>query len=129
MHPVYHEIKKMLAGYYPDAEASALAKMLLVEVLHFSTLELFGGKDKEVFKKCLIWAVTPSLAEYERVTTTHLIHPDNWVPFAPSGITRQDIAIWQYGKNCHPIADDSGKETTFNVNLVRDAKIIIEKMF
>lgn len=53
MHPVYHEIKKMLAGYYPDAEASALVKMLLVEVLHFSTLELFGGKDKEVFKKDL----------------------------------------------------------------------------
>lgn len=53
MHPVYHEIKKMLAGYYPDAEASALAKMLLVEVLHFSILELFGGKDKEVFKKDL----------------------------------------------------------------------------
>ena len=53
MHPVYHEIKKMLVGYYPDAEASALAKMLLVEVLHFSTLELFGGKDKEVFKKDL----------------------------------------------------------------------------
>ncbi len=85
--------------------------------------------DKEIFEKCLIWAVSPSLAEYERVTTTHLIHPDNWMPFAPSGITRQDIAIWQYGKNCHPIADDSGKETTFNVNLVRDAKIIIEKMF
>ena len=53
MHPVYHEIKKMLAGYYPDAEASALAKMLLVEVLHFSTLELFGGIDKVVFKKDL----------------------------------------------------------------------------
>ena len=85
--------------------------------------------DKEVFEKCLIWAVSPSLAEFERVTTTHLIHPDNWKPYAPSGITRQDIAIWQYGKNCHPIADDSGKETTFNVNLVRDEKIIIEKMF
>ena len=85
--------------------------------------------DKDVFEKCLIWAVSPSLAEFDRVTTTHLIHPDNWTPFAPSGITRQDIAIWQYGKNCHPIADDSGKETTFNVNLVRDAKIIIEKMF
>ncbi len=85
--------------------------------------------DKDVFEKCLIWAVAPSLAEFDRVTTTHLIHPDNWTPFAPSGITRQDIAIWQYGKNCHPIADDSGKETTFNVNLVRDAKIIIEKMF
>ena len=85
--------------------------------------------DKEVFEKCLIWAVSPSFAEFERVTTTHLIHPDNWKPYAPSGITRQDIAIWQYGKNCHPIADDSGKETTFNVNLVRDEKIIIEKMF
>ena len=85
--------------------------------------------DKDVFEKCLIWAVSPSLAEYERVTTTHLIHPDNWTPYAPSGITRDDIAVWQYGKDCHPIADDSGKETTFNVNLVRDAKIIIEKMF
>ena len=85
--------------------------------------------DKEIFEKCLIWAVSPSLSEFDRVTTTHLIHPDNWMPFAPSGITRQDIAIWQYGKNCHPIADDSGVETTFNVNLVKDAKIIIEKMF
>ena len=85
--------------------------------------------DNEIFKQCLVWAVAPSLAEYDRVTTTHLIHPDNWKPFAPSGITRQDIAIWQYGKNCHPIADDLGKETTFNVNLVRDSRIIIEKMF
>lgn len=85
--------------------------------------------NKEIFENCLIWAVAPSLAEYDRVTTTHLIHPDNWMPFAPSAITRQDIAIWQYGKNCHPIADNSGKETTFNVNLVRDEKIIFEKMF
>lgn len=43
----------MLSGYYPDAEAAALAKMLLVEGLGFSTLELFGGKDKEVFNKDL----------------------------------------------------------------------------
>ena len=85
--------------------------------------------DKEVFEQCLIWAVAPSLEEYDRVTTTHLIHPDNWMPFAPSGITRQDIAIWQYGKNCHPIKDDDGKETTFNINLVRDEKVIIDKMF
>lgn len=85
--------------------------------------------DREIFEKCLIWAVSPSLEEYDRVTTTHLIHPDNWIPFAPSAITRNDIAIWQYGKDCHPIADDSGKETTFNVNLVRDSRIIIEKMF
>lgn len=85
--------------------------------------------DKEIFEKCLIWAVSPSIAEYDRVTTTHLIHPDNWIPFAPSGITRQDIAIWQYGKNCHPINDNAGIETTFNVNLVRDEQIIIDKMF
>ena len=85
--------------------------------------------DKETFKECLIWAVSPSLAEYDRVTTTHLIHPDNWKPFAPSAIRREDIAIWQYGKNCHPIADDSGKEATFNVNLVKNEDIIIEKMF
>lgn len=85
--------------------------------------------DRDVFSKCLIWAVSPSLAEYERVTTTHLIHPDNWIPFAPSGITRDDIAIWQYGKDCHPINDDIGVETTFNVNLVRNEQVIIEKMF
>lgn len=84
--------------------------------------------DKEIFQKCLVWAVSPALKEYERVTTTHLIHPDNWMPFAPSGITRGDIAVWQYGKNCHPINDDAGTETTFNVNLVRDDRVIIERM-
>ncbi len=85
--------------------------------------------DRDVFSKCLVWAVAPSLAEYERVTTTHLIHPDNWIPFAPSGITRDDIAVWQYGKDCHPINDDTGIETTFNVNLVRNEQVIIDKMF
>ncbi len=85
--------------------------------------------DREIFEKCLVWAISPSLAEYDRVTTTHLIHPDNWMPYAPSGITRNDIAVWQYGVNCHPINDDAGVETTFNVNLVRDEKVIIEKMF
>ena len=85
--------------------------------------------DREIFEKSLIWAVAPSLEEYYRVTTTHLLYPDVWKPFAPSGITRQDIAIWQYGKECHPIHDDAGKETVFNVNLIRDANIILEKMF
>lgn len=85
--------------------------------------------DRDVFSKCLVWAVSPSLAEYERVTTTHLIHPDNWIPFAPSGITRDDIAVWQYGKDCHPINDDAGVETTFCVNLVRNEQVVIEKMF
>lgn len=85
--------------------------------------------DKELFGKCLVWAVSPSLMEYERITTSHFIHPDNWTPYTPSGLSRDDIAIWQYGKECHPICDNNGIETTFNINLVRKPKIIIEKMF
>ncbi len=85
--------------------------------------------DREIFDKCLVWAISPSLKEYDRVTTTHLIHPDNWMPYAPSGITRKDIAVWQYGKNCHPIEDDMGKITTFNLNLVNNEQVIVEKMF
>ena len=85
--------------------------------------------DAELIQQCVIWAVAPTLTEYDRMTTTHLIHPDNWTPYAPSGITRKDIAVWQYGKDCHPINDDAGKETSFNINLVRDEKVIIEKMF
>lgn len=85
--------------------------------------------DKEVFNKCLIWAVAPTLAEYDGMTTTHLIHPDVWRPFAPSGITREQVAVWQYGKDCHPIADDAGKKTTFNLDLVRNIDVIVNKMF
>ena len=85
--------------------------------------------DKDIFKKCLIWAVSPSLAEYDGMTTSHLIHPDNWTPYAPSCITRKEIAIWQYGKNCHPIEDDTGELTTFNLDLVRNEQVIVDKMF
>ena len=83
----------------------------------------------ELFHQCLIWAVSPSLAEYDGITTTHLIHPDDWAPYAPSGITRNEISIWQYGKNCHPIHNNTGKETTFNVDLVKDETVILNKMF
>ena len=85
--------------------------------------------DKELFEQCLVWATAPSFKEYERVTTTHLIHPDRWSPFSPSGITVEQIAVWQYGKDCHPIHDNADNETAFNVNLVRNAHIIIDKMF
>ena len=47
MHPVVNEIRDALKGFYPDSEAFSLAKMLLVEVFGFTTLELYGGKDKE----------------------------------------------------------------------------------
>ena len=85
--------------------------------------------NKDVFSQCLVWAVSPTVVEYDGITTTHLIHPDNWMPYAPSGIKRVDIAIWQYGKDCHPIEDDNGKPVTFNINLVRNEQVIIDKMF
>lgn len=85
--------------------------------------------DKELFDMCLIWAVAPIIEEYDKITTSHLIHPDNWVPFAPSAITRKDIAIWQYGQDCHPIEDNFGNKTTFNLNLVRNEQVLIRKTF
>ena len=85
--------------------------------------------DKDIFKKCLIWAVSPTVKEYNGITTSHLIHPDNWMPYAPSCMTRSEIAIWQYGVDCHPIEDDMGKVTTFNLDLVRNEQVIVEKMF
>ena len=85
--------------------------------------------DKDIFSKCLIWAVAPTIKEYDGMTTTHFIYPDAWKPFAPSGITREQIAVWTYGKNCHPIEDDEGRATTFNLNLVRNKDVIMKKMF
>ncbi len=85
--------------------------------------------DKDIFNSCLIWALSPTVKEYNGITTSHLIHPDNWIPFAPSAITRKEIAIWQYGVDCHPIEDDVGKVATFNLDLVRNEQVIIDKMF
>lgn len=85
--------------------------------------------DKEIFDKCLVWSVAPTVEEYNGMTTTHLINPDRWMPYAPSGLTRKEIAIWQYGRDCHPIEDDMGNVTTFNLNLVCNEQVIVEKMF
>ena len=85
--------------------------------------------NQRLFEKMLIWADAPRLEEYDRMTTTHLIHPDNWKPFAPSGISRNEIALWSYGKECHPIHDYDDRLTTFNINLVRNDRVIIEKFF
>ncbi len=114
----------ILAGYTPGFKANTDA------ALAFGREYSCGVQNKkDVFKECVIWATSPCLKEYERITTGHFISPDNWAPFAPSEIIKNDISVWQYGKNCHPINDDKGNETTFNLNLVRDGKIVIEKMF
>ena len=45
MHPIYIYIRQELTGFYPDAEASAMAKHILTEKFHMSTLDLYTGKD------------------------------------------------------------------------------------
>lgn len=114
----------MVEGFTPGFKANTDAKFAFDR-------EFSRGMqtDKDVFKKCLIWAVSPTVKEYNGITTSHLIHPDNWTPYAPSGLTRAEIAIWQYGAECHPIEDDMGKVTTFNLDLVRNEQVIVEKMF
>lgn len=114
----------LLEGYIPGFKANTDAK-------YSFDREFSRGmqRDKDVFEKCLIWAVAPTIEEYNGITTTHLIHPDEWKPYAPSSITRREIAIWQYGINCHPIEDDMGKVMTFNLDLVRNEQVIVDKMF
>ena len=85
--------------------------------------------NEDVFKKCVVWAVAPTIPEYNNMTTSHFIHPDNWSPYAPSGITRKDIAIWQYGKDCHPIYNDDNRKVTFNLQLAKDVNSIVDKMY
>ena len=116
--------RMLLAGYTPAFRANT-------DAAYRFDREFGRGmqSNPEVFGKCLIWALAPTLEEYDGMTTSHLIHPDNWKPFAPSAIRRNEIAIWQYGKECHPIEDEHGRMTTFNLNLVRNEDIIIKKMF
>ena len=110
-------------GYTPGFKANTDAKFAFDR-------EFSRGmqNNQNVFKWCLIWAVAPTISEYDGITTSHLIHPDEWKPFAPSCISRKEIAIWQYGKDAHPIENDDGKLTVFNLNLVRNEQVIIEKM-
>lgn len=84
--------------------------------------------DPDIFGKCFVWATAPSAENYDNILTSHLISPDYWAPFAPSAITRRDIAIWQYGKNCHKIEDNSENVVVFNINLVRNVSVINENM-
>lgn len=114
----------MVEGYTPAFKANTDAK--------FPFDREFGRgtqKDKDIFEKCLIWAVSPTIPEYNGMTTSHLIHPDTWKPFAPSAISRREIAVWQYGNDCHPIEDDNENPTSFNLDLVRNEQVIIQKMF
>jgi len=85
--------------------------------------------DRDLFGRCLVWATAPSVSEYDDITTSHLVHPDNWIPYAPSGITRREIALWRYGNRCHRIESDDGIPVTFNMDLVQNGEIVTDKMF
>ena len=111
-------------GYTPGFRASTDAKY------DFDRIFSQGVRmNNQIFEKCLIWATTPTDPNYYRMTTSHLIHPDEWKPYAPSAIRRNEIAIWQYGYCCHPIENDHGEVVTFNLDLVRNEQVIMEKMF
>lgn len=114
----------LLSGYTPGFKANTDASC------GFDRAYSRGMQtDKDVFARCLIWATAPALKEYERVTTTHLLHPDRWAPFAPSGTARNDIAVWQYGRDCHPLEDDAGNEAVFHVSLVKNEPVLLTGMF
>lgn len=117
--------KELLSkGYIPGFKANTDA------AFDFDRQFCIGMKsDETIFEHCLVWAVAPSIKEYDGITTSHMVHPDEWRPFSPSAITRNDISIWQYGKNCHPIYDDNNNKTTFNIDLVKNDRIIINHMF
>ncbi|MGN1081847.1 MAG: glycoside hydrolase domain-containing protein [Acutalibacteraceae bacterium] len=83
----------------------------------------------EVFRQCLIWATAPALKEYDGITDSHVISPDDWKPCAPHGMTKNEISVWQYGRNCHPINDYCDKNTSFNLNLIRNYITVIKRMF
>ena len=114
----------MQEGYMPGFRANTDAKFAFDR-------EFSGGMQstRDLFAICPIWAVAPNLPEYDRVTTTHLIHPDVWRPFVPSAIDRSEIAVWQYGRDCHPIRSDAGAQVCFHINLIRSADVIAEYMF
>lgn len=82
--------------------------------------------DRALFESSLVWAKEPLLAEFNDITTTHMIHPDNWKPYAPSGIKRNEIAIWQYGEKCHPIYSDDNSLVTFDLDLIRNPEFFSE---
>ncbi len=113
----------LVNGYTPAFKANTDAAFIFDR--EFSRgMNHFRG----IFELCLVWATEPRPDEYDKITTSHIIHPDNWLPFAPSGITRDDIAVWQYGRNCHPINDNANRKTEFNINLIKNDNVIIKKM-
>lgn len=69
MHPYYTHIRKELSGYYPESETAALAKWILTDVFHLSTLDLYAGKDMNFSSEMLARAedILMRLKSYEPI--------------------------------------------------------------
>ena len=85
--------------------------------------------NPELFSQCLIWATAPNLPEFTATANAHILYPDDWGPYCPSCFRKEQIAVWQYGSNSHPIRDYRGNHTSFNLNIIKDSAIIVEAMF
>ncbi|MGL4851834.1 MAG: peptide chain release factor N(5)-glutamine methyltransferase [Phocaeicola sp.] len=46
MNPHYLQIKQSLQELFPESEAASMAKLVLCQHFHYSTIELYGGKDR-----------------------------------------------------------------------------------
>lgn len=51
MNPLVTYIKQTITSLYSESEAFAIAKWLLTEHFHFTTMELYGGKDRTFSEK------------------------------------------------------------------------------
>ena len=69
MHTKIHEIKEALKDFYPDSEAISLAKLVLTDVFGFSTLEMYGGKDRIFSEKelAVLSDILARLQKYEPI--------------------------------------------------------------
>ena len=79
MHPIYTYIRQELSGYYPDAEAAAMAKYILTEKFRLSALDLYAGKDMNFSSEKLseVNDILARLKSYEpRPETAELI---DWI--------------------------------------------------
>lgn len=77
MHPIYTYIRQELSGFYPDAEAAAMAKYILTEKYQLSALDLYAGKDMN-FSSEKLSEVNDILARMKSYEPLQYIISETW---------------------------------------------------
>ena len=77
MHPIYTYIRQELSGFYPDAEAAAMAKYILTEKYQLSALDLYAGKDMN-FSSEKLSEVNDILARLKSYEPLQYIISETW---------------------------------------------------